>query len=164
MPERGDDREGALSALDGALAEAASFLTGVDPELDGGHQTAREVLCHFVFWHREYVTISQAFLDGRDPPLREETYAELNAQATVEFAGRSMDDLACMLRDLQKTFRSQLLALPDWSIDFPVKKGARPKCVTERVPAIENHLRGHIQRLRRAGRLGREWVRAYYSD
>jgi hypothetical protein len=164
MPEKGDDREDALGALDAALAEAASFLAGVDPELDGGHQTAHEVLCHFVFWHREYVAISQAMLDGRTPPLREDTYAELNAQATAEFGGRSMDNLACILLDLQKTLRSQLLALPDWSIDFPVKKGARPKSVAERVPAIENHLQVHIQRLRRAGRLGKAWVRAYYPD
>jgi len=164
MPERGDDRERALSVLDGALAEAASYLTVVDPELDGGHQTAREVLCHFAFWHREYVAISRAMLDGRNPPLKEGTYAELNAQATKEFARQAMDDLAFMLLGLQETLRGQLLALPDWSVDFPVKKGGRPKCVTERVPDIESHLRGHVRRLRRAERLGKAWVQAYYPD
>lgn len=164
MPERGDDRERALSALDEALVEAAGYLTNVDPELDGGHQTAREVLCHFVFWHREYVAISQALLDGREVALKEGTYAQLNAQATKEFAGQAMDDLANSLLDLQETLRRQLMALPDWSIDFPVKQGGRQKSVADRLPAIASHLRGHVRRLQRAGRLGEAWVQAYYPD
>ena len=164
MPERGDDRERALCALDEALADAAGFLTDVDPDLDGGHQTAREVLCHLVYWHREYVAISQALLEGRNPSLRDGTYAVLNREATQEFGGQPMDDLACSLLAFQRTLRQQLLALPDWSIDFPVKRGSRRKSVAERIPTFESHLREHIRRLRRAGRLGEAWVRAYYPD
>lgn len=164
MPDTGDGRDRALAALDEALDEAASYLTDVDPELDGGHQTARDVLCHLVFWHREYVAISRALLEGQEPPLKEGTFAELNAQATDEFAGQSMDDLSHSLLALQEPLRKQLLAMPDWSIDFPVKRGSRPKNVAERVLAIEGHVRGHIRRLRRAGRLGNAWVKAYYPE
>jgi hypothetical protein len=164
MPEKGDDRECAIRALDEALADAVGYLTDADPDLDGGHQTAREVLCHFVFWHREYVTIAQALLDGRELPLREGTYAQLNAEATREFAGQTMNELACSLLALQETLRQHLLRLSDWSIDFPVKQDSRQKGVTERVSAIESHLRDHVRRLRRAGRLGDAWVKAYYPD
>ncbi len=163
MPERGDDHERALCALDVALADAAGYLTDVDPDLDEGHQTAREVLCHLVFWHREYVTISRALLEGREPSLKDGSYARLNALATAEFGRQPMGDLACLLLTLQMTLRQQLTALPDWSISFPVKKDSRPKSVADRVLAIEDHVRGHIRRLRRAGRLGEAWVKAYYS-
>jgi hypothetical protein len=164
MPEKGDDRERALCALDEAVVDAAGYLRDVDPDLDGGHQTAREVLCHLVFWHREYVAICRALLEEREPPLKEGTYAQLNALAKEEFAACSMDDLACSLLAMQESLRFQLSALPDWSIDFPVKQDSRRKSVAERMPAIESHLQSHIRRLRRARRLGEAWVKAYYPD
>jgi hypothetical protein len=164
MPEQGDGCLRALRALDETLVDAAGFLADVDPDLDGGYQTAHEVLCHLVFWHREYVAISQALLEGREPTLKKGTYAQLNRVATKEFAGQTMAELANSLLTLQQLLREQLLALPDWSIDFPVKQAGRFKSVAGRVPNIESHIRGHVQRLRRADRLGQEWVEAYYPD
>lgn len=164
MPEQGDDRLRALGALDEALVDAAGYLAGVDPDLNGGYQTAREVLSHLVFWHREYVTISQALLEGREPVLREGTFAELSGGATAEFAGQSMADLAASLSSLQWSLREQLSALPDWSVDFPAKQDSRPQSVAKRVALIEQHLRDHVRRLRRAERLGQAWVKAYYPD
>lgn len=164
MPEKGDDRKRALRALDNTLAEAANYLVDVDPDMHGGHQTAREVICHLVFWHREYVTITRALLDGREPSLKEGTFAQLNVAATREFSGQTMAELAGALLAFHETLHKHLSALADWSIDFPVKRDSRPKSVAERVPAIESHLRDHIRRLRRAGRLGEAWVKAYYPD
>lgn len=164
MPEPGDGCQRALRALDETLVDATAYLLDVDPELDGGHQTAREVLCHLVFWHREYVAVSQALLKGQKPPLKEGTYAQLNRVATREFAGRSMAELIQSLLAMQESFRQHLLALPDWSIDFPVKQAGRFKSVADRVLNIESHIRGHIRRLRRAERLGNAWVKAYYPD
>lgn len=164
MSEGVNDRQRALDALDDAVDDAIAYLTEVDPDLDGGHQTAREVLCHFVFWHREYVAITRAMLTNRQLPLRCATYAKLNAEATKEFSEQSMTDLATSLSALQRTLSAQLLALPDWSVDFPAKEGARFKSVAERIANIEGHLRGHIKRLRRAERLGEAWVKAYYPN
>lgn len=164
MPEEVNDRERALCALDDAVNDAAGYLTEVDPNLHGGYQTAREVLCHFVYWHREYVVISQAILHGCQPPLKDGTFAQLNAEATEEFAGQTMVDLAYSLLTWQETLLTQLRSLPDWSANFPVKQNGRHKRVTDRVSGIESHFRGHIRRLRRAERLGEAWVKAYYPD
>jgi hypothetical protein len=164
MPEQGDDHLDALRALDEALVDAAGYLAGVDPDLDGGYQTAHEVLSHFVFWHREYVTISQALLEGRGPALRDGTFAQLSREATTEFAGQSMADLATSLLALQKSLCEQLLVLVDWSVDFPVKQDSRPRSVAKRVALIEQHLRDHVRRLRRAERHGQAWVKAYYPN
>ena len=164
MPEEANDRERALCALDDTVHDAAGFLAAVDPDLHGGHQTARDVLCHFVYWHREYVTITRAMLDGCQPPLKEGTFAQLNSEATKEFAGRTMVDLSNSLLTLQETLRAQLRSLPNWSANFPVKQSGLHKCVADRVSGIESHFRSHIRRLRRAERLGEAWVRAYYPD
>ena len=164
MPERVNDHASVLRALDDAVADAAGFLAEVDEDLHDGHQTAREVLRHFVFWHREYVQIAQALSDGCQPSLRRGTFAQLNAEAAQEFAGQEMTDLTCSLLALGETLIGQLRSLPDWSMIFPVKYGSRPKSVAQRLPEIEGHLRGHIRRLRRAERLGEAWVKAYYPD
>jgi hypothetical protein len=164
MPEEVNDRERVLRTLDDAVNDAAGYLAEVDQDLHGGHQTAREVLSHLVYWHREYVTITKAMLDGCQPPLRDGTFAQLNAEATKEFAGQTMADLAYTLLTLQETFLTQLRSLPDWSANFPTKQDGRHKCVTDRVSGIESHFRGHSRRLRRAERLGEAWVRAYYPD
>ncbi|UCG23998.1 MAG: hypothetical protein JSW55_18010 [Chloroflexota bacterium] len=164
MPGKVDDRAGVLQALEDAVADAAGYLATVDEDLHDGHQTAREVLCHLVFWHREYVQITRAMIDGRQPSLRRGTFARLNAEATREFAGQKMTDLADSLLELGETLLSQLRSLPDWSVPFPVKYGGRPKNVAERLPSIARHLRGHMSRLQRAARLGEAWVKAYYPD
>ena len=164
MPEAVNDRERVLQALDDAVIDAADYLAEINPDLHGGHQTAREVLSHLVYWHREYVTITRALLDKRRPPLKKGTFAELNATATKEFAGETMAGSAYTLLLLQQTLMTQLRSLPDWSANFPVKHDVRHKCVTERVSGIESHFRGHIRRLRRAEHLGDAWVKAYYPD
>ena len=164
MPGQVYDRAGVLQALDEAVADAACYLATVDEDLHDGHQTAREVLCHFVFWHREYVQVTRAMIDDRQPSLRRGTFAQLNAEATKEFSEHKMTDLASTLVALGETLLGQLQAMPDWSAIFPVKHGVRPKSVADRLSEIEGHLRGHISRLRRAERLGKAWVKAYYPD
>ena len=129
MPGQVYDRAGVLHALDDALADAAGYLATVDENLHDGHQSAREVLCHLLFWHREYVQINQAMIDDCRPSLRRGTFAQLNAEATKEFAGQEMTDLATSLLELGETLLGQLRSLPDWSATFPVKHGGRPKSV-----------------------------------
>ena len=115
MPGKVYDRAGVLDALDDTVADAACYLAEVDEELHDGHQTARQVLCHLLLWHREYVHIIQAIIEDRQPSLRRGTFAQLNAEATKEFAGQEMAHLASSLLELEETLLGQLRSLPDWS-------------------------------------------------
>jgi alkylhydroperoxidase/carboxymuconolactone decarboxylase family protein YurZ len=162
MPQQKDDRQPALQGLADTVNEAAAFFVATEESLSDGYQSAREVLSHLVFWHREYVAIAQALADGCEPELRKGTYAELNAGATCEFEGKTMEELARLLLHYQKSLEEALLSLPDWGIIYPVKYGGRLKCVAERLPAIESHIRNHVKRLQRAERRGEGWVRAYF--
>ncbi len=164
MVAKAREPDQALTRLRKTVADAAAFLAKVDGELFDGYQTARQVLSHLVFWHREYVSIAQALADGRKPQLQNGTYAELNAGACCEFEKHSMDQLARCLLILQESLEVELYRLTDWEMIFPVKHGSRRKCVAERLPGIETHVRNHVNRLRRAERLGEAWVRAYYNE
>ena len=62
----------------------------------------------------------------------------------------------------QQALNDNLCQLPDWEIEFPIKKGCRWANVSERVHIIQEHIDGHLARLERAYRHGEAWVEAYY--
>jgi hypothetical protein len=161
---RKSERELLLDQLASTVAEAAEFLAEAKGSLHDGHQTAREVLSHIVFWHREYVAIVESLIEGRSPTLKQGTFADLNAAAAGEFNACPMDDLAGELLRLQDRLNESVCRLPDWEVDFPVKRSGRRKHVAGRLAAVEAHIRNHVRRLRRAQRLGQAWVSAYYAD
>ena len=155
-------QEALLQALDRSVTTITDFLIQVDESFFDGYQTAREVLSHLLFWHREYVMITNALVNGRYPHLRQSTFVALNARATREFRSMSMDTLCQDLCNLQRALAGNLRRLPDWDVEFPVKKGCRQATVTERVQMIQEHIDGHFSRLESAQRHGEAWVEAYY--
>jgi hypothetical protein len=150
-----------LTKLDETVAQAAQFFSGVDETLCDGHQTAREVLSHLVFWHQEYAAIIESLAGGRQPVLRRGAFADLNAQATRTYQTVSLRDLAHRLLSTQDRLDVALRRLPDWSMNFPVKEGGRFWSVSDRVAAIESHIRNHVYRLRRIQRHSPAWWMAY---
>jgi hypothetical protein len=145
-------REDVFAALDRTVADAAAFLSAVDETLADGEQTAREVLSHMVFWHREYAVIARALAAGEEPRLRMGTFHEMHDEAAREFAGQSLAMLGWQLLGYQADLAAALSCLTDWSVDFPLKQGISFQSVAGRVPQIESHIRHHTIRLRRAQR------------
>lgn len=148
-------RRTALVQLDRAVADAVAFFADADASLASGHQTARDVLSHFVFWHREYVRIVRALAAGQKPRLRTGKFREMNAHATREFRRVSLPQLAKQFGQLHSLLDRLLLRLPDWRTDFPIKTGGKRTRVAERVPQITAHIEHHMTRLRRAARKAR---------
>jgi hypothetical protein len=143
-------RERMLARLDRAVMDAVTFFCDADESLSDGSQTAREVLSHLVFWHREYVGIANALVEGHQPTLKSNTIAQLNAQAHEEFASYSMPELAEYLVCLHEELVTLLQKLLDWRMDLPIKAGGRWWSVENRIPAIGAHIHIHVMRLKRA--------------
>lgn len=158
------NRDQLLSDLDGSINLAAEFFMQTNENLFDGHQSAREVLSHLLFWHREYCAISKALLLGKNPQLISGTLAKLNEQATVEYQEEDMEDLAKQLIVLQKNFAMNLRQLEDWNVNFPFKKGCRKIDVAGRICSIIAHIKHHLVRQERANLRGEEWIQAYYLD
>lgn len=164
MPEKLKHLEEALVDLDSAVRHAVRFFRSADEALFDGHQSARDVLSHLVYWHRVYYRVARALIEGREPPLPRGTFAELNARATARYAKASMDRLSRQLLRRQRHLVNVLRQLPDESLDFPVKQGARRRAVVARIKGIGAHIEGHVARLERARRHGPAWVQAYYPS
>lgn len=157
-----DGRQPILDRLNQTVREAAAFFSTADEGLYDGHQTARQVLSHLVFWHREYVQVLRALLRGREPALQNGSFASLNALAAYELRHETLPDLAERLTELQAQLDGLVRELPDWTADFPVKRGGRHWSIEARLDTIESHVRNHLTALQRAARHGSAWVRAYY--
>jgi len=151
-----------LQALDRSVTNITGFLVQVDDDFCDGYQTAREVLSHLLFWHREYVMITNALVNGSYPHLRQNTFVALNARATREFRSMSMQALCQDFLNLQRALAGNLRRLPDWDVGFPVKKRCRQVSATERVQLILDHIDSHLARLENAQRHGEAWVEAYF--
>jgi hypothetical protein len=141
-----------LASLDRVVIEAVNFFCDVDENLSDGRQTARAVLSHLVYWHREYIRVIRAVAECRQPALKSGTFADLNAEAAAEFQTYSMPELAGCLAALQEELVSLLQQLTHWRMDFPVKQGGHFWSVEDRIPSIEAHIRNHVARLKRAAR------------
>lgn len=149
---KAQSRQSALVGLGRVVADAVTFFADADESLADEHQTAREVLSHFVFWHREYVRIVRALAKRQAPRLREGKFREFNAQATREFAFESLPALVKRFDRLQSQLERALRALPDWESNFPIKSSGKYTSVAERVPQIAAHIGNHVARLRRAAK------------
>ncbi|MBE2220462.1 MAG: hypothetical protein IAF02_02925 [Anaerolineae bacterium] len=153
-----------LTSLDRSVTKLVQLVSQVDEDFYDGHQTSREMLSHLVFWHREYVAITEALVNGRSPHLRQSTFIALNARSVREFQRLSMAQLCQDFLKYQQALRDNLCQLYDWEIEFPVKKGCRWATVPERLQIIQEHVDGHLARLERACRHGEAWVEAYYPS
>ena len=151
-----------LTSLDGSVVDMVELLGQIGEDFYDGQQTAREVLSHLVFWHREYVVITAALVNGRSPHLRQSTLIALNARAAREFRRVSMVTLCQDFLKLQQALTDNLRELPDWGIEFSIKKGCHRANVPERVQFIQDHIDGHLSRMENARRHGEAWVEAYY--
>ena len=139
-----------LAALDHSVASAVAFFRQIDEELSDGHETAREVLSHLVYWHNANVGIAWALVTHRVPPFFTGRYIDLNAKATDALRSESIDALCHMFAHRQRQLVRALRRLPDWGIEFPVKDGCLTVSAARHLHDTDAHIRGHIMRLKRA--------------
>jgi hypothetical protein len=139
-----------LAALDRSVACAVEFFGQINEELSDGHQTAREVLSHLVFWHDANVGVAWALVTHRMPPLFVGSSCELNSRATEALRSESMDALCQMLVYRQRQLVRALYRLPDWAVEIQVKSGDRSVSVAQHLCDLDAHIRGHVMRLKRA--------------
>ena len=151
--------EPSLNELAQAVADAVALFASVDENLPDGEQTARTVLSHLVFWHREYVAIAEALAAGRAPVLLEGRFTQFYQQACREFASVPLPVLAMRLGEYQLRLDGALRAIPDWRAEFPIKQGGKCVAIEERVPGLAAHIRNHVVSLRKAQRHGERVAR-----
>lgn len=149
MTLRDESRQKSLEALNCTVTDTATFFASASPILSNGRHTAHGVLAQIVFWHERYVEVIQAVVDRQPPNLIDGTQEMLNAAAQHRYTRDSMLELSQRLTELQQALDRLLRDLPDWSVNFPVKRDSGFCNVDERVKLIEENLRNRTAAFRR---------------
>ncbi len=152
MNLREQTREQVQETLNRTVADAAAFLATVSPVLSDGRQTAHGILAQMVFWHERHVEVARALVEGCQPNLISGTVEALNAAARHRYARESMVMLAQNLSVLQGELDHLLLQLPNWSVNFPLKRDSGFCNVEERILLLEENVRNRLNLMKRAAR------------
>lgn len=150
MMGKATTHEDILESFHRTIADAAAYLCCVDEKLTDGHQSAHGVLAQMVFWHEEYLRILHAIAAGEQPNLHSGTYEVINLIARQKYANETMPILAHQLTIIHKQLEDALRALPDWSINFPVKQDSGYCSIAERIRLIDAHIFNRVTLLKRA--------------
>lgn len=132
------------------VTDAAAYLCCVDEKLTDGHQSAHGVLAQMVFWHEQYVNILKAIVEGRQPDLVSGSFDSINMVARQKYAREPMTLLAHQLTVTHQEVDALLSALPDWSVNFPVKQDSGYCSVAERIRLIDAHIFNRVTLLKRS--------------
>lgn len=136
------------------VKETMDFFMSVDDEhTRDGEQTARDVIAHLVFWHRQYTRAAAALAVHRTPRPFSGKFRDWNARAAEMFACEPLPEFAQRLVRSQHQLHDALERVPNWRVNFTLKVGSAGCSVSGWVPRIHSHLAGHLTRLRRAERL-----------
>ncbi|MBL8131010.1 MAG: hypothetical protein JNL42_04065 [Anaerolineae bacterium] len=145
-------RQEILDRLNRTVLESAAYFGSADETLFDGHQSAHAVLSQLVFWHKQYIATLRALLNGEEPSLPVGSFAQINQRARREYASFGMVMLAYEFSCAHRTLMELLGELPDWSVEFPIKRDGDHLDIAERVEEIEGHIHRHVQRFRAAER------------
>lgn len=142
-----------LNRLSLAVSQAVTYFATSPEDLTDDGQTAREVLSHLVFWHREYTSILSALLEDRPLELRVGKFRELNELAYAEFRDQPMQELASLFAEYQTRLELLLESETGSHLRMPVKRGGHAWDIVDLVERVEAHIRGHVLRLKAARRV-----------
>ena len=145
-------RKQVIQELDQTVTATVEFFMHARANLRDGDQSAREVISHLVFWHRDYARVANALAHNRTPRLLTGNFRDWNTRATEIYAPEVLSTLARRLQRAQRKLHRALVQIPNWRVNFPLKENIAFCSVSQHVPQIRAHMAGHLLRLERAER------------
>lgn len=140
-----------IDRLDDTVKDLTSYMASLAPEkLEPSTKpqwSAREVFIHIVFWHEEYARITKERLNNQEPRLLPGTHVDINSLAVEQYRDLPVEVLIHKLLKAQ----SELLPVYDQAKDLRIafKHGGAVPPYAEAIDRIEQHIRSHLERLKK---------------
>lgn len=149
-----DDHE-ALARLGATVASVCGwYRTHEDVEFPVNTAwTARDALVHVVFWHESFARNVADLAVGIKPRPLKGTYAELGKRAAEEYHACPVSELLARLERAQRVIEQSVFH-PNVTL-IPYKVGSRPYAPLEHIRVVDDHVRGHLDRIETAYRTNR---------
>jgi len=145
-------QEKLITELDETVADALKYFTkvGQDSEARVGNWGAWEILCHMIYWHRATAEGIESVASGGRPRRIESETDEANARIIESMSGKTIEELAGEVRDLQARLVSAVRSIPDPTSTVFVRLNGAESSANQRLQMMAGHWRGHAQELKEA--------------
>jgi hypothetical protein len=141
--------ENRITALEHSVEAGLAYFQGPggQAKVRVGRWGPREVLCHLVWWHQATVEGTESVLSGGAPYRIYASVDEMNARAVGRLAGKNIEQLADLVRQLQARLVTAVRALPDAQTIVMVLGDGSERSVQQRLETIAHHWDEHIKEL-----------------
>jgi len=112
-----------------------------------GRWGPREVLCHLVWWHQATVEGMESVGSGGAPYRIYASVDEMNARAVGRLAGKTIDQMAEMVRAWQARLVTAARALPDLNTTVMILGDGSGRSVQQRLETMPQHWSEHVKEL-----------------
>ena len=145
-------QEQLIAALDQTVSAALEYLTGEGSASQArvGDWGAWEILCHMIYWHRATTEGIESVASGGNPRQIEAETDEVNARIIESMSGKTIEELAIEVRELQTRLISAVRDIPDPNSTVFVRLGGAASSANERLQMMAGHWRGHVEELKEA--------------
>jgi hypothetical protein len=109
----------------------------------------RETLAHLIYWHEQYIAQSKAILSGRQYPALSGRFADMNSMAAAKFRKVPIAKLSGRFRNANRRLCRLAREPSARKIAFSIKQGSKRWRLTDLIPAVEAHIRNHLQVLKK---------------
>ncbi|MCH7801515.1 MAG: DinB family protein [Chloroflexi bacterium] len=147
-----EPQETLIAELDETVENALKYFTevGQNSQARVGDWGAWEILCHMIYWHRATADGIESVASGNSPRQIEVETDEANARIIESMSGKTVEELAKEVRDLQARLVSAFRSIPDPTSTVFIRLSGAESSANERLQMIAGHWRGHVDELKDA--------------
>ena len=147
-----EPQETLIAELDETVENALKYFTevGQNSQARVGDWGAWEILCHMIYGHRATAERIETVTSGNSPRQIEVETDEANARIIEYMSGKTVEELAKEVRDLQARLVSAFRSIPDPTSTVFIRLSGAESSANERLQMIAGHWRGHVDELKDA--------------
>lgn len=145
----GQQIDGLITALEQSVEAGLGYFLGPGSQskVKIGRWEGREVLCHLVWWHQATAEGMESVAAGGAPYRIYASVDEMNARAVGRSAGKTIPQLADLVRQSQAQLVKVARACPDPNTTVLVMGDGSGRSVVQRLETIAHHWNEHVQEL-----------------
>jgi hypothetical protein len=144
-------REILLKQLNETVSQLFDFYKNMaDPEIAVYEEwTAKDILGHIVFWHESFARNVYDIVNDIKPTPLKGKYSDLNQRCFADMRTQTIEEITKRLEVAHRVIQENILN-PKLVL-IPYKKGSRDYTPDEHLDIVNEHIKEHLNSIRKVG-------------
>jgi len=136
-----NSQEQLVEAMEETISDALEYLTGegLASHAKVGDRGAWKVLCHMIYWHQATTDGIKSVVSGDDPRQFEAESDEVNDRIIDSIPGKTVEELAREVREIQGRVPTAFHSIPDPSSTVFIGMNRGESSTNERLQMMAGH-------------------------